>query len=630
MSDDINEIPSSTSDFRTELAKQLAELVPEAIADGKVDVEKLQELLGDDYGDESERFGLFWPGKRRALRAAQEPTTATLKPDVENSKDWDTTQNVLIEGDNLEVLKILQKHYYNKIKMIYIDPPYNTGGDFVYPDNYKEGLATYLEWTRQVNEDGKKVSTNPESEGRFHTNWLNMMYPRLKLARQLLSDDGVILISIDDKEHPHLRKIADEIFGENNHVSTFAWKKRGTGGQVAKNAIVKQVEYVLLYARSPGGLSLTGTKNENEGDEGWRDFRKSGGQWQRQYRPNQYFPFFLLADGNLSLDEAPGATAIFPQDSIGVDGFWENGMDTARQRLEAGDFRAKEAQQGLKIEQREIAKATSNAGSFIDIPSTRGTGEMKSIFGEVVFENPKPTELLKYLLTIANVRNGDIVLDFFAGSGSTADAVMQMNSEDSGSRRWILVQLPEPIEDETPAARAGYKRISELCRTRISLAGDGLKDSISEQLQFNPSSSPLDIGYRLLTLVDTNFPKWRVGSDVDGSALGQELLGLAKAGNSDSSSDDLLTELLLKQGYSLTEAISNLDVDGLNVRSVGDNLLLAYLDVHKKPTLEQLRVLAGIGPVKLVVLDDVFQGDDELKTNLVQICKSKDIELWTA
>ena len=213
---DLYETPSGTPDFKTALAAQLSELIPEAIADGKVDVEKLNELLGDDVGDTSERFGLFWPGKSRALRAAQEPTTATLRPDVENSKDWNTTKNVFIEGDNLEVLKILQKHYHGKIKMIYIDPPYNTGKDFVYPDNYKEGLETYLEWTRQVNDQGKKVSTNSESAGRYHSNWLNMMYPRLKLARNLLTRDGAIFISIDDSEVENLTRLGHEIFGENN------------------------------------------------------------------------------------------------------------------------------------------------------------------------------------------------------------------------------------------------------------------------------------------------------------------------------------------------------------------------------------------------------------------------------
>ncbi|MDK8761186.1 site-specific DNA-methyltransferase [Corynebacterium pseudodiphtheriticum] len=221
----IKEVPGSSPEFRTELAEQIAELVPEAIADGKIDVEKLKELLEGDASDTSERFGLFWPGKKRAMRAAQTPTTATLRPDKENSKDWDATKNVFIEGDNLEVLKILQKHYHGKIKMIYIDPPYNTGNDFVYPDNYKEGLETYLAWSKQVNEDGKKLSSNSESEGRYHSNWLNMMYPRLKLARNLLTNDGVIFVSIDDHEVAQLRRIMDEIFGETNFVAQIVWEK---------------------------------------------------------------------------------------------------------------------------------------------------------------------------------------------------------------------------------------------------------------------------------------------------------------------------------------------------------------------------------------------------------------------
>ena len=621
---DIYETPSATPNFKTELAAQLSDLIPEAIADGKVDVEKLKELLGDDASDDRERFGLFWPGKLRALRAAQEPTTATLRPDLENSKDWDTTKNVFIEGDNLEVLKILQKHYHGKIKMIYIDPPYNTGKDFVYPDNFKEGLATYLEWTRQVNEEGKKVSTNSETEGRYHSNWLNMMYPRLKLARNLLRDDGVIMISIGDAEFAHLKKVADEVFGENNHVATFAWKKRGTGGQVAKNAIIKQVEYVLLYARSLDGLSLSGPKNENEGDIGYRDFRKSGGQWQRQYRPNQHFPFWLLADGSLSLDEVSGARAIYPQDSNGVDGFWENGLETARQRLIQGDFRAKEAKQGLKIEQRDVAKSTSNAGSFVDVPSTRGTEEIKSYFGDnVVFENPKPTEVLKSLVTIADVRSGEIVLDFFAGSGSTPDAVMRMNAEDGRSRRWIAVQLPEPIEEGKPAADAGFTNIADLCRSRIDRAGVVVREELSGQ--------GVDVGWRAFELADTCFSKWRVASDEDTTQVEQQLLNLGDSADDDATSVSLLTEILLKQGYSLTEEIGDAEVNGLKLKSVGGGLVLAYLDKRIKPTLQQLRaVLESADLAKFIILEDAFQGDDELKTNLVQEAKAHGLELWTA
>ncbi|WP_412004689.1 site-specific DNA-methyltransferase [Micrococcus yunnanensis] len=624
MSEEVHETPSTTPNFQTELAAQIAELMPEVIADGKVDMEKLKELLDGDAADTSERFGLFWPGKKRALRAAQEPTTATLRPDFENSKDWDTTKNVFIEGDNLEVLKILQKHYHAKIKMIYIDPPYNTGKDFVYPDNYKEGLDTYLEWTRQVNEEGKKLSTNADTEGRYHSNWLNMMYPRLKLARNLLRADGAIMISIGDTELPHLLKVSDEVFGEANRVSIFAWKKRGTGGQVAKNAIIKQVEYVVLYARAVATVQLSGPKNQDEGKEGWRDFRKSGGQWQRQYRPGQYFPFYLHADGSLSLTEAPGATAIYPQDSNGVDGFWENGLETAMKRLAEGDFRAKEARQGLKIEQRDVAKATSNAGSFIEVPSTRGTEEIKSYFGDnVVFENPKPTEVLRALLTIGDVKNDDIVLDFFAGSGSTADAVMRMNADDDARRRVISVQLPEPVSDDSPAAAAGFVNISDLARARIKQAGEKIGEEITGQT--------VDVGFRAYRLTDTNFTKWKQSSDVDHNQLEQHLLELRDSSSADdASADDILTEILLKQGYSLTEQIAPVEVAGLDLRSVGDGVVLACLNEHVKPTLEQLRVVVDEDPARLIVLEDAFQGDDQLKTNLAQLCKSKGIELWTA
>jgi adenine-specific DNA-methyltransferase len=621
--EDILRTEGSSVNFRTEFASQIATLFPEAIADGKVDIKKIQELLGDDADDDRERFGLYWPGKKRALRAAQEPTTATLKPDISNSKNWDTTKNLFIEGDNLEVLKVLQKHYHGKIKMIYIDPPYNTGKDFIYPDNYKEGLESYLEWSRQVNEEGKKISTNSESEGRYHSNWLNMMYPRLKLARNLLRDDGVIFISIGDTELHHLAKIADEVFGEANHVATFAWKKRGTGGQVAKNAIIKQVEYVLLYARSLDGLQLSGPKNENEGEEGWRDFRKSGGQWQRKHRPNQYFPFYLSKDRSLSLDQVKDSVAIVPQDSNGVDGFWENGIDTARLRLLQGDFRVKEAKQGLKIEQRDVAKATSNAGSFIDIPSTRGTDEIKKFFGDnVVFENPKPTEVLKALTIISDVREGEIVLDFFAGSGSTADAIMRMNSEDGVSRQWILVQLPEPVEEGTPAAAAGYTRISDLSRARVDRAG--------EQVSSDLLGGNVDTGYRVFTLTDTNFPKWRMASDSDVTMLEQHLLDLRESSSDDINPDALLFEILIKQGYSLSEKISTVKIGDLEVRSIGDGLVLAVVNVPTKPSLEALKKIIEQKPAKFVILEDIFQGDDELKTNLLQECKSRGIELWTA
>lgn len=626
--DDDYVVASGSPDFRSELAAQLAELAPEVIADGKVDVAKLQELLGEDVADATERFGLFWPGKKNALRVAQAPTTATLRPDIENSKDWDTTKNVFIEGDNLEVLKILQKHYHNKIKMIYIDPPYNTGKDFVYPDNFKEGLDSYLEWTRQVNEEGKKLSSNSETEGRYHSNWLNMMYPRLKLARNLLTDNGAIFISIDDSEYAHLKRVCDEIFGESNFVTNLSWKKRGSGGQVAKNAIIKQVEYVLVYARNVTTLELSGPKNENEGQEGWRDFRKSGGQWQRQYRPNQFFPFYLTLSGELSLEKSENATEIFPRNSEGEEGFWENGLVTTKLRLENGEFRVKQSKQGLKIEQREIAKATSNAGSFIDLPSTRGTEEIKSLFNSVVFENPKPTDLLAYLLTISGLSEQDIVLDFFAGSSSTPHALFKRNKAENTEVKWVAVQLPEPTPEDSEARKAGYETIADISRERIRRAGAAIVAERDGQL--DSGEKPLDVGFRSYKLNASNFAKWQVTSDVEAGKLGQHLLSLRGSADDDATPDDLLTEVLLKQGYSLTEQISKVDVAGLELQSVGDGLVLAYLNEHVKPTLEQFRAVVDAGPSRLIVLEDAYQGDDQLKTNLEQLCKSKSIELWRA
>lgn len=265
MADGIYEILSATPDFQTELARRLQELVPEAIADGKVDVAKLTELLATDAAGSNERFGLFWPGKKRALRAAQAPTTATLRPDEVNSKDWATTKNVFIEGDNLEVLKILQKHYHGKIKMIYIDPPYNTGKDFVYPDNYKEGVETYLEWTKQVNGEGKKVSTNSESEGRYHSNWLNMMYPRLKLARNLLTSDGALFVSIDDHEVANLRLVLDSVFGESNFIENYMWESNFRPDNSSRIER-ENAQHILCYARDKSALgALVGAQKATEG-----------------------------------------------------------------------------------------------------------------------------------------------------------------------------------------------------------------------------------------------------------------------------------------------------------------------------------------------------------------------------
>ncbi len=642
MTDDIHETPSTTPNFQTELAAQLAELMPEVIADGKVDVEKLKELLDGDAADSSERFGLFWPGKKRALRAAQEPTTATLRPDFENSKDWDTTKNVFIEGDNLEVLKILQTHYHAKIKMIYIDPPYNTGKDFVYPDNYKEGLDTYLEWTRQVNEEGKKLSTNAETEGRYHSNWLNMMYPRLKLARNLLTDDGVVMISIDETEQAHLKKVCDEVFGESNFVTQVTTIVKTEGRRYGFFA--KSHEYFLVYAKSEAAtqlneISIEGKSFKYSDHAGGFNLRELRNQNTKAFnstnRPNLRYPFYVDVssadkDGLMAVSVDPKHSEIV--EALVVDGLesvWRWGREKAR--AEEQELTARKGSDGvIRIFQkvRRITEAPKTVWFGKELISNKGTQEVDALFGRKVFDFPKPVELIKQMVAIGTDPDS-LVLDFFSGSATTAHAVMQLNSEDGGSRQHIQVQLPEPVDVTSEAGKAGFETIADVARQRMHLAGEKVKAAFESQL--GTRSESLDIGYRSYSLVDTNFTKWKQSSDVDLSELEQHLLDLRESSSADdASADDLLSEILIKQGYSLTEQFVPLDVAGLELRSVGDGVVLAYLNEHVKPTLEQLRAVVDEEPVRLVVLEDAFKGDDELKTNLAQLCKSKGIEFWTA
>lgn len=614
-------VPGASPAFRMELAAQLAELVPEAVADGKIDVKKLAELLGDDTADESERFGLFWPGKKRALRAAQAPTSATLKPDFANSKDWDTTRNVFIEGDNLEVLKILQRHYHNKVKLIYIDPPYNTGKDFVYPDNFTEGMDTYLEWTRQVNEEGKKVSTNSETEGRYHSNWLNMMYPRLKLARNLLTDDGIIFISIDDNEVDNLIRLGKEVFGEPNYLGLIT-RATGTPTGGGFDGFTNMVDYMLVFRRSSDAVlnGLEFSENDaaiyNESDERGRylirSLRRTGGEDRRQDRPSMHYGI-----------EAPDGSLVFPIGPSGYESRWICGQDRYRQMEKEGLIEWKQVERGNSLDWHPYQKfyldgrekRPSNLWTDIE-GNKKGTREVRQFFnGEKVFDSPKPVELIQRVIQVA-ANNDSLVIDFFAGSSTTAHAVMQLNAEDNCTRRFIMVQLPEPTPEDSEARKAGFATIADISRKRIELAGEKIGKG--------------DTGFRAYKLTDTHFAKWRVTSEVTPTQLEQHLLDLRESADDDASQDDLLTELLLKLGLSLTETIVTKTIAGLDVREVDDNRVLAYVDESIKPTLEQLRALVDAAPGKVIVLEDAFQGDDQLKTNLAQYARTKGVELRTA
>ena len=624
-----SEVPGASPDFRTDLAAQLAALVPEAVADGKIDTKKLAELLGDDAADENERFGLFWPGKKRALRAAQAPTTATLKPDVANSKDWDTTQNVFIEGDNLEVLKILQRHYHNKIKLIYIDPPYNTGKDFVYPDNFTEGLETYLAWTRQVNEEGKKVSTNSETEGRYHSNWLNMMYPRLKLARNLLTDDGVIFISIDDHEVENLKRLIAEVFQEQNFLAQLIWDKQHSQQQ---GLFKRYHEYVLAFARNAAAL---------DGISGGEGFIEAGALKKiSKGNPASEFAFpagvrfdapdgmvltgtfgdsekvtvisgHFAAQGGKTLEPVTLSAGWTQKDQMTSWFAGKETIDTKGQKVV--EFYFNSAGKLKCRKERDVITPPSILPRYGMV--SEQSAKLNELLGGDYFERPKPIGLVEDFARWFTT-DDDIILDFFAGSCTTAHAVMQLNAEDNKSRRFIMVQLPEPTPEDSEARKAGFATIADISRKRIDLAGQKIGKG--------------DVGFRAYKLADTNFAKWRVTSDVTPTQLEQHLLDLRDSADDGASQDDLLTELLLKLGLSLTETIVTNTIAGLDVREVGDNRVLAYVDEHTKPTLEQLRALVDAAPGKLIVLEDAFHGDDQLKTNLAQYAKTRGIELRTA
>lgn len=538
------------------------------------------------------------------------------------------------------------------------EPPYNTGKDFVYPDNYKEGLETYLQWTKQVNEEGKRVSTNSDAEGRYHSNWLNMLYPRLKLARNLLSDDGAIFISIDDAEFENLKRMANEVFGESNFVGTMVW---AAGRKNDSKYISASHEYIVCFARNLGALKERGISWQVK-KKGLDSIQAAYAKLRRQFGDDHAAVEKGLKAWYSGLPDSDPAKRNKHYSSVDARGIFfpsdlRKPQPTSRSRYEIlhprtgkpvnmhpnGWSFAPERMEVLLAEDRikfgvdettrptlkvYLAEADKEAPYSVFYQDGRGASRrLSTLMGGPVFDFPKDETVIESLIEMVTSEH-DVVLDFFAGSATTAHAVMALNARDGGARSFIQVQLPEPTPDRSPAREAGFDTISDLARTRIERAGEKVAADFKAELEAR--SEPLDIGFRSYELTDTNFSKWRVASDVEPDKLEQHLLSLRDSAEDDATADALLTELLLKQGYSLSEASTELTVAGLPLQSVGAGLLLAYLDEHTKPTLDQLRAGVDEEPARLVILEDAFQGDDELKTNLAQLCKSKDVELWTA
>jgi adenine-specific DNA-methyltransferase len=608
---------SKSADIIKQNVDILKSLFPTIVKEGKIDVEELKALLGEEIESSEEYYRFTWAGKSQARQEANKPSTGTLRPIKEESKDWDTTQNIFIEGDNLEVLKLLQKSYASKIKMIYIDPPYNTGEDFVYKDNYADNLGNYLSITGQSDEEGRKLNTNTESDGRFHSNWLNMMYPRLKLGRNLLQGDGVIFISIDDNEFHNLRKIGDEIFGEENFVACFIWEKRTN--RENRKMVSHRHDYLVCYCKDS-------TLKENVinmlpmSDEAIERYKNPDndprGPWKSDPATaqaghgtkNQFY--VLTAPNGKKHHLQSGRCWLYTEDVMqkaiddnriwfGKDG---NGVPRVKTYLDSKE-------RGLTPESIWFASDAST--------NENAKKDLKHLFdGIAVFETPKPVELIKIALKLG-AKTG-IVLDFFSGSGVTAEAVMKLNLEDGEHRKFICVQIQEATDIESEAFKAGYKTIADITKERIRRAGKKIKSEIKEDL-FKSRGTTLDIGFRVFKLDSSNINAW------DGSVQNfeQNLLSAAENIKPDRTEEDVLYEILLKSGLDLAQPIEEKIIAGMKVFNIGLGALFICLSNDLSTTVAE-----GIGQWKQelepstcrVIFKDTGFNDVE-KTNSIQILR---------
>ena len=593
--------------------ERLKELFPEVFSEGKIKFDQLQELLGNYVVKDEDHYNFTWHGKRKAGRLAQIPSTGTLRPCKEESIDWDTTQNLFIEGDNLEVLKLLQKSYHRQVKMIYIDPPYNTGNDFVYSDDFRDGIKNYLEMTGQLDSEGKKMGTNSSAAGRYHTNWLNMMYPRLKLARNLLRDDGVIFISIDDNEQANLKKICDEVFGEENLITQICHKSRAS---ISNDKIISPNHNILLaYAkneriifnnRADFGLDpyLDGFNNQDE----------SG--------------FYKL----VPVDGPGGGKKGNPYYTFeGITGYWRFSEKVMRDKYDNGIVVKVKNSLQQKYYKHDAEKSRKTITSWWDekLYNSEATKNLNSLLGGNYFDSPKSNELIKKMMQLSARDSGDLILDFFAGSGTTTHAVIQLNAERGYNLRCISVQLPELIDDTDKKKRDNSEaikflqkinrpvNIAEIAKERIRRAAKKIQDE-------NPDYKG-DLGFKVFKLDSSNIKRWDASFDT----LKQDLFNAVDYIKQDRSSEDVLYELLLKYGLDLTVPIETRTIAGKTVYSIGLGALVVCLD--RDITMDVVKGIRALKDelqpeiMRVVFKDDGFK-DDVVKTNALQTLKRYGIE----
>lgn len=580
-----------TADMADRNIEQIGALFPECLTErinsnGRVeqaiDFDKLRQLLAHDVVEGPEqRYQFTWPDKRAAIRLANTPTSKTLRPCRAESVDFDTTQNLYIEGDNLDVLKLLRENYLGKVKMIYIDPPYNTGNDFVYNDDFAQGKTEFEQRSGLFDAEGHQtidpMQRNTEANGRFHTDWLNMIYPRLKVARDLLSDDGVIFISIDDNEVENLKKICNEILGESNFIAQINWKGRGGRQDSKYYAIIH--EYILCFARNinnfVAGLEIKEGEIYPKYDTNKARYyktqllRKWGSNSRKEDRPNLYYPII-----------APDGTEVYPKISDNILGCWRWGVNTMKQAIDEGRVEFVKQTDGSWIPYEKIfapldgESKTKKYVTWIDDVSN-GTSVIKELFGIATFDYAKSPELLIRFLKMAKIENdNDIILDFFSGSATTAHAVMQLNAEDGGNRKFIMVQLPEKTDPKSEAYKAGYPNICEIGKERIRRAGKKIKEENKDK----EAIDRLDTGFRVLKLDSSNM------ADVyytPAQTPIEQTLGFEAFEDNikpDRTAEDLLFQVMPECNLPLSSRIEEREIHGKKVYAVDDNYLVACFD----------------------------------------------------
>lgn len=588
-----------------------------------IDFELLQQELSDEIVEgNKERYQLTWPGKKEAIVAANTPIDKTLRPVKEDSLNWNTTENLYIEGDNLEVLKLLQESYLGKIKCIYIDPPYNTGNDFIYKDSFVQDKDEYLEESGQVDEEGNRLFLNTEYNGRYHSDWLTMMYPRLKLARNLLSEDGVIFISIDDNEVHNLRKICDEIFGEGNFIGIFT--VNSTPNARDYGHIGKMHDYIVFYAKNVEITETSMLIDENKafkyvdkyGEFNIHPLYNSNVAFTPENRPNLYYPFYLhlgkkIDDDfyKIGLHREEDSVEIYPPKSVKdkVQFVWRWGKEKSRKNLnkEVVGYRTGQGEYRIVQKMRGTNKIIRSILSDRVFTSRKGTAEVEGIFGKKIYSFPKPIELIKTLVYVGTNKTSNI-LDFFSGSATTAHAVMELNAKDGGNRKYIMIQLPEPTDEKSEAYKAGYENISEIGKERIRRAGKKIKEE---------TGADIDYGFRVYKVDSTNMKDVYYRPD----ELAQKMLEHLESNiKEDRTGIDLLTQVMLETGLELSLPMETEEIRGKEVYFVAGNSLVACFDENIDEEL--IKGIAEIEPLRAVFRDNSFKSCQD-KINLEEIFK---------